>query len=130
MHSTCITDPGIGGLRSPKVVEYGARYWHVANVREPDEVEADLLALLAEAYREMLANRLAVFTAVHALAPDAQWETYPPAPHRTPCPDPATYPAPPEIGSAATEPDSAPSGPDSGSARRSRPAKPESVHWG
>jgi hypothetical protein len=35
-----------------KVVEYGARHWHVANVREPAEVDADLLGLLTEAYRD------------------------------------------------------------------------------
>lgn len=35
-----------------KVVEYGNRYWHVANVREPGEVDDDLLALLAEAYHD------------------------------------------------------------------------------
>ena len=33
-----------------KVVEYGSRYWHVANVREPAEVDEALLALLTEAY--------------------------------------------------------------------------------
>ncbi len=33
-----------------KVVEYGNRYWHVANVREPAEVDAALLELLTEAY--------------------------------------------------------------------------------
>jgi hypothetical protein len=35
-----------------KVIEYGARYWHVANVPTVDEVDADLLALLAEAYHD------------------------------------------------------------------------------
>ncbi|HSP29063.1 MAG TPA: DUF5655 domain-containing protein [Ilumatobacteraceae bacterium] len=35
-----------------KVVEYGARFWHVANVREPGEIDAALLDLLAEAYRD------------------------------------------------------------------------------
>jgi hypothetical protein len=35
-----------------KVVEYGARYWHVANVHEPEEVDTDLLALLEEAYHD------------------------------------------------------------------------------
>ena len=35
-----------------KVVEYGARFWHVANVREPGEVDAALLDLLAEAYHD------------------------------------------------------------------------------
>jgi hypothetical protein len=35
-----------------KVVEYGAHHWHVANVREPAEVDADLLDLLTEAYRD------------------------------------------------------------------------------
>jgi hypothetical protein len=33
-----------------KVVEYGNRYWHVANVREPGEVDEALLDLLTEAY--------------------------------------------------------------------------------
>ena len=33
-----------------KVVEYGSRYWHVANVREPAEVDEALLALITEAY--------------------------------------------------------------------------------
>jgi hypothetical protein len=35
-----------------KVVEYGVRHWHVANVREPAEVDAALLDLLTEAYRD------------------------------------------------------------------------------
>jgi hypothetical protein len=35
-----------------KVIEYGARFWHVANVPTADEVDADLLALLAEAYHD------------------------------------------------------------------------------
>ena len=35
-----------------KVVEYGARFWHVANVREPGEIDAALLDLLAEAYHD------------------------------------------------------------------------------
>lgn len=35
-----------------KVMGYGARYWHVANVREPGEVDAALLDLLAEAYHD------------------------------------------------------------------------------
>jgi hypothetical protein len=33
-----------------KVVAYGGRYWHVANVAGPEEVDDDLLALLTEAY--------------------------------------------------------------------------------
>jgi hypothetical protein len=33
-----------------KVVEYGNRYWHVANVRTPAEVDGALLDLLTEAY--------------------------------------------------------------------------------
>lgn len=40
--------PGI----TRKVVQYGARYWHVANVREPGEVDAALLDLLTEAYHD------------------------------------------------------------------------------
>jgi hypothetical protein len=35
-----------------KVIEYGARYWHVANVRGVDDVDAALLDLLAEAYHD------------------------------------------------------------------------------
>jgi hypothetical protein len=35
-----------------KVVEYGNRYWHVANIREPSEVDAGLLDLLTEAYND------------------------------------------------------------------------------
>ena len=35
-----------------KVVEYGNRYWHVANVREPAAVDDGLKALLAEAYND------------------------------------------------------------------------------
>jgi hypothetical protein len=35
-----------------KVVEYGNRYWHVANVSEPAEVDDDLRGLLTEAYRD------------------------------------------------------------------------------
>ena len=35
-----------------KVVEYGNRYWHVANVAAPSEVDEDLCALLTEAYRD------------------------------------------------------------------------------
>jgi hypothetical protein len=34
------------------VVEYGNRYWHVANVRECSQVDADLLGLLTEAYND------------------------------------------------------------------------------
>jgi hypothetical protein len=33
-----------------KVVEYGNRYWHVANVSAPDDLDHDLRNLLAEAY--------------------------------------------------------------------------------
>ncbi len=33
-----------------KVIEYGARYWHVANVRGPDDVDEALCELLTEAY--------------------------------------------------------------------------------
>ena len=35
-----------------KVVEYGDRYWHVANVRESGEVDDALLDLLTEAYAD------------------------------------------------------------------------------
>jgi hypothetical protein len=35
-----------------KVIEYGAHYWHVANVPTVDDVDADLLVLLAEAYHD------------------------------------------------------------------------------
>jgi hypothetical protein len=34
------------------VVEYGNRYWHVANVRDASEVDAALLDLLTEAYAD------------------------------------------------------------------------------
>ncbi len=33
-----------------KVVEYADRFWHVANVHQSSDVDADLLDLLAEAY--------------------------------------------------------------------------------
>jgi hypothetical protein len=33
-----------------KVVEYGGRWWHVANVASPDDLDDDLRHLLAEAY--------------------------------------------------------------------------------
>ena len=33
-----------------KVVPYGGRYWHVANVRTPDDLDDVLLACLTEAY--------------------------------------------------------------------------------
>jgi Domain of unknown function (DUF5655) len=33
-----------------KVVEYGDRFWHVANVRSPDDVDDALRDLLTEAY--------------------------------------------------------------------------------
>ena len=33
-----------------KVIPYGQRYWHVANVASPDDLDADLVALLTEAY--------------------------------------------------------------------------------
>lgn len=35
-----------------KVVQHGNRYWHVANVAAPEQVDDALLALLAEAYDE------------------------------------------------------------------------------
>ncbi len=35
-----------------KVGEYGNRYWHVANVRSPGDVDDALLALLTEAYND------------------------------------------------------------------------------
>jgi hypothetical protein len=35
-----------------KVVEYGPRFWHVANVHGPDVVDDDLLGLLTEAYAD------------------------------------------------------------------------------
>jgi hypothetical protein len=37
-------------LITRKVVLYGDRYWHVANVHSADEVDQALLALLTEAY--------------------------------------------------------------------------------
>jgi hypothetical protein len=33
-----------------KVVAYGSRYWHIANVAEPADVDDDLRDLLTEAY--------------------------------------------------------------------------------
>jgi len=35
-----------------KVIEYGNRYWHVANVQTPDEVDGDFRGLLTEAYND------------------------------------------------------------------------------
>lgn len=35
-----------------KVVEYGSRYWHVANVATVDDIDDALLALIAEAYHD------------------------------------------------------------------------------
>ncbi len=35
-----------------KVTEYGNRFWHVANVRTPEEIDGDLLDLITEAYRD------------------------------------------------------------------------------
>lgn len=35
-----------------KVIEYGNRYWHVANVAGPDAVDDGLRDLLTEAYRD------------------------------------------------------------------------------
>jgi hypothetical protein len=37
-------------LITRKVMLYGDRYWHAANVRSADEVDQPLLALLTEAY--------------------------------------------------------------------------------
>jgi hypothetical protein len=34
-----------------KVVEYGGRYWHIANVASVDDLDDTLLDLLTEAYR-------------------------------------------------------------------------------
>jgi hypothetical protein len=34
-----------------KVIEYGGRYWHVANVASPDDLDEGLCELLTEAYR-------------------------------------------------------------------------------
>ena len=33
-----------------KVVEYGGAFWHVANLRSPDELDGALCDLLTEAY--------------------------------------------------------------------------------
>ena len=46
------------GLRRPashraitrKVVEHGGRFWHVANIADPEELDDELFALLDEAY--------------------------------------------------------------------------------
>lgn len=35
-----------------KVIDYGGRHYHVANVADPGQVDDDLCELLAEAYRE------------------------------------------------------------------------------
>ena len=35
-----------------KVIHYGDRYWHVANVATPEDLDADLRELLTEAYDE------------------------------------------------------------------------------
>lgn len=35
-----------------KVVQYGGRFWHVANVASPDDLDDALLELLSEAYRD------------------------------------------------------------------------------
>lgn len=37
-----------------KVVGYGNRYWHVANVTRPQDVDNDLVDLLTEAYADTL----------------------------------------------------------------------------
>ncbi len=37
-----------------KVLEDGGRYWHVANVATPEDLDADLKALLTEAYETAL----------------------------------------------------------------------------
>jgi hypothetical protein len=37
-----------------KVVEYGGRYWHTANVANPDDVDDSLRDLLSEAYADSL----------------------------------------------------------------------------
>jgi hypothetical protein len=34
------------------VVEYGSRFWHVANVATPAQVDDALRSLLTEAYRD------------------------------------------------------------------------------
>lgn len=39
-----------------KVVEYGDKFWHVANIREAGEIDEALRDLLTEAY-ELAANR-------------------------------------------------------------------------
>ena len=38
-----------------RVVEYGSRFWHVANVATPDQVDDALRSLLTEAYRDATA---------------------------------------------------------------------------
>jgi hypothetical protein len=37
-------------LITRKVVEYGTKFWHVANIAEPDDVDEPLCDLLTEAY--------------------------------------------------------------------------------
>lgn len=39
-------------LITRKIIEHGGRYWHVANVPDPEAVDDALLELLTEAYRE------------------------------------------------------------------------------
>jgi len=35
-----------------RVVQYGGRFWHIANVATPDQVDDELRSLLTEAYRD------------------------------------------------------------------------------
>jgi Domain of unknown function (DUF5655) len=37
-----------------KVVSYGRRYWHTANVATPDDLDDDLRHLLTEAYHDAI----------------------------------------------------------------------------
>ena len=39
-------------LITRRVVSYGSWFWHVANVAGPDEIDDDLIGLMAEAYFE------------------------------------------------------------------------------
>lgn len=39
-------------LITRKVIEYGGRYWHTANVAAPEELDESLRAMLIEAYEQ------------------------------------------------------------------------------
>lgn len=49
--------PASHKLITRKVVQYHGRYYHVANVARPEQLDAALLALLTEAYLNVPADR-------------------------------------------------------------------------